>query len=171
MRQHLKYRKVSESYVNSEWQINISRISLSQWTCAWLRGPRRAALCWKPPWTRGINCRWGEHSSQCLGIDISWPFYRAVNANNKCASNVANKKDSKRLEISIQKLWPAIFQLHKCQLIFWLNRSLRKSLKSELKKVLTINSERPIVNHIPCHKHNEQSYGQLSFVNDTGLRT
>jgi len=133
VRQDLKYREVSESYVNSACQIIISRINLSQWTHALLRGPRGAALCWNVPRTPGTSCRWGEHSSQCLGIAISCLFYRSGKVNNKiplCASNVTYEEYSQRLEISLQELPQAIFQLHKCHLIFWLNQSLHKHRQS-----------------------------------------
>lgn len=145
-RQHLKYGKVSGSYVNSEWQIIISRISLSQWICAQLRGLRREALCWKAPKTPGRRCRLGEHSSQCLRINIGWSFFQDVNADNKIPntkSSMVNKKDLLRLETSLQKLPQAIFQLHKCQLIFWLNQCTQAEVQVY---------SRPVVNYIPCHK-------------------
>lgn len=165
-RKYLKYRKVSESHVNSEWQIIISRISRSQWICAQLRGLRRAALCLKVPRTLQRRCRLREHSSQCLRMNISWSFYRDMNADSKIPntkSNVVNTNDLQRLESSLQELLQAIFQLHKCQLIFWLNHSLHKQRFKSTQDQWWIT--------YLATKYNKQSSEQLSFVSDKGLRT
>lgn len=146
-RQHLKYRKVSESYVNSEWQIIISRISLSRWTCPQLRGLRRAALCWKTPnFTPGRSCRLGQHSSQCLRTDISWPFYRDMNADKilNTKSNVANEKYLQRLENLPTGIPTSYFSVAQMSTYFLIKP---KSTQTEVQ----VHS-RPVANHIPCHK-------------------